>query len=82
MAARDRFQQVEPGGCRIIMRAIVGMNDDADGGDRRMVDQRPQTVTQHRHPAERQILLRQLRAEARATPGGDDKGDTRGHCAR
>jgi hypothetical protein len=79
--ACDRLQQVEPGGCRIVMRAIVGMNDDADGADRRMLDQGPQTVPQHRHPAERQILLRQRRAEAGATPGGDDEGDARGHCA-
>ncbi len=80
-SAGDRFQQAEPVGSRIVMGAIIGMNDDAHGTDRRMLDQRPHSVPQHRRPAERQILLRQRRAEAHATPGSDDKGDARGHSA-
>ena len=63
------------------MAAIVGMDDDAHGVDRRMLRQRPHSVPQYRHSAERQILLREWPAEPRTTSGGDDQGDAGGHSA-
>ncbi len=77
--ARDRGQQGESGGGGVIVGAIVGMNDDANRRDGGMLGQRAQGMPKHHPSAERQVLLRQRRAEACAASGGDDEGDARGH---
>jgi hypothetical protein len=58
------------------------MNNDTHPRNRRMVQQRRDTVPQHCNPAERKVLLRQWRAEAGTAAGRDKESDARFHRRR
>ena len=77
--AEDRGQQVEAGGRRAVLLAIVRVND---AQDRHEGTERHRGGGQHRPVPEGQVLLRRRAAEARAPAGCNDEGDTVAHGGR
>jgi hypothetical protein len=78
-AAGDRRQQREPATGRVVMRAVVGMVDDAHAVDRAMTAERLEAVAQQRFAGERQILLGERAAEPGAAARRHHQRNARGH---
>src|SRR5579885_2546517 len=71
--ARHRRQEAQPGGCGAKQVLVLGADDDLYTGDPGMVRKGFDGMTQHRLPAERQILLRPFASKPAATAGFDNK---------
>ena len=80
-AARGRLEQVEAPGCRIVERAVRGMDHRAHRVDPRVAPEALEAVAQHRLAGERLVLLRQRAAEPLAASRGDDQGHAVGQGA-
>lgn len=73
-AAGDGGRQIKPLRGGIIVRAVIGVDDDLDRGDGLVGAQMLDGVAEQRHAGDELVLLRRCTAGADALAGSDDEG--------